>query len=66
MNRSIPMAVKTFEAPADRYKVGTVFMAWLSGHQDHFRMLTDRLGLFPDPELAAHRMRHLLAIGGVE
>lgn len=84
LNRSIPMAVKMFEAPADRYKVGTVFVAWLSGHQDHFRMvtgreglrslqhltdlfvLTDRLGLFPDPELAAHRMRLLLALGGVE
>jgi hypothetical protein len=78
------MAVKMFEAPADRYKIGTVFVAWLSGHQDHFRMvtgreglrslqhladlfvLTDRLGLFPDPELAAHRMRLLLAMGGVE
>jgi hypothetical protein len=84
MNRSIPMAVKMFESPADRYKVGCVFVAWLSGHQDHFRMvsgregmrslqhlsdlfvLTDELGLFPDPELAAHRMRLLLAIDGVQ
>jgi hypothetical protein len=84
MNRSIPMAVKMFEAPADRYKVGTVFVAWLSGHQNHFRMVsgregmrslrhlsdlfvrTDELGLFPDPDLAAHRMRLLLAAGGVE
>jgi hypothetical protein len=84
MNRSIPMAVKMFEAPADRYKVGTVFVAWLSGHQNHFRMvtgregmrslqhlsdlfvLTDELGLFPDPELAAHRMHTLLAAGGIE
>jgi hypothetical protein len=83
MNRSIPMAVKMFEAPADRYKVGTVFVAWLSGHQDHFRMvsgregmrslrhlcdlfvLTDQLGLFPDPELAAHRMRLLLERDGL-
>jgi hypothetical protein len=80
MNRSIPMATKMFEAPADRYKVGTVFVAWLSGHQDHFRMvsgregmrslrhlvdlfvLTDELGLFPDPALAAHRMGLLLSI----
>lgn len=84
MNRSIPMATKMFEPPADRYKIGTVFVAWLSGHQDHFRMvsgregmrslqhladlfrLTDELGLFPDPELAAHRMRLLLAAGGLE
>jgi hypothetical protein len=84
MNRSIPMAVKMFEPPADRYKVGCVFVAWLSGHQDHFRMvsgreglrslrhlselfvLTDSLGLFPDSELAAHRMRLLLARDGIE
>lgn len=83
MNSSTPMAVKMFEAPADRYKVDCVFVAWLSGHQDHFRMVTgregmrslqhlsdlfvlvDELGLFPDPELAAHRMRSLLAAGGV-
>ena len=84
MNRSIPLAVKMFESPADRYKVGTVFIAWLSGHQDHFRMvsgregmrslqhltdlfmLADELGLFPDPELARHRMRLLLAAGGIQ
>ena len=83
MNASVPLAVKMFEAPADRYKTGTVFIAWLSGHQDHFRMvsgregmrslrhltdlfvLADDLGLFPDPPLAAHRMRLLLAAGGV-
>jgi hypothetical protein len=83
MNRSIPMAVKMFEAPADRYKVGCVFVAWLAGHQDHFRMvsgreglrslrhlselfvLTDQLGLFPDPDLAGHRMRLLLARDGI-
>lgn len=45
MNRSIPMAVKMFEPPADRYKVGTVFVAWLSGHQDHFRLVTGREGM---------------------
>ncbi|GGM53232.1 hypothetical protein GCM10011608_42630 [Micromonospora sonchi] len=84
MNSSIPLAVKMFEAPADRYKVGTVFIAWLSGHQNHFRMVTgregfrslqhltdlfvlaDEIGLFPDPALAAHRMRLLLAASGVE
>ena len=84
MNRSIPLAIKMFEAPADRYKVGCVFIAWLSGHQNHFRMisgregtrslqhlsdlfvLTDQLGMFPDPDLAAHRMRLLLAMDGIE
>ena len=82
MNRSTPMAVQMLEAPAVRYK-GTVFVAWLSGHQDHFRtrsgrerlrslqpladlfVLTDALDLFPDPGLGAHRMRLLLAAGGV-
>lgn len=84
MNRSIPLATKMFEPPADRYKVGTVFIAWLSGHQNHFRMVTgregmrslqhltdlfvlaDELGLFPDPGLAAHRMRLLLASHAIE
>ncbi|MGC5054422.1 DUF993 family protein [Micromonospora sp. DT48] len=84
MNSSIPLAVKMFEPPADRYKIGTVFIAWLSGHQDHFRMVTgregfrslqhltdlfvlaDEIGLFPDPALAAHRMRLLLAASGIE
>jgi hypothetical protein len=28
-------------------------------------MLADRAGLLPDPELAATRMRHLLAVAGV-
>ena len=84
MNASIPLATKMFEAPADRYKVGVVFVAWLSGHQDHFRMvtgreglrslqhltdlfvLTDSLGLFPDPDLAASRMRAFLAANGID
>lgn len=84
MDSTIPFAVKMFEPPAASYKVGVVFIAWLSGHQNHFRMVTgregtrslqhladlfvlgDSLGLYPDPELAAHRMRILLAAGGVE
>ncbi|WP_216639983.1 DUF993 family protein [Arthrobacter sp. QXT-31] len=84
MNSTIPFAVKMFEPPADRYKTGTVFIAWLSGHQNHFRQVTgregcrslqhltdlfvgaDQLGLFPDPDLAAHRMRLLLATAGIE
>lgn len=84
MDSTIPFAVKMFEPPAASYKVGVVFIAWLSGHQDHFRMVTgregmrslqhltdlfvlgDELGLYPDAELAAHRMRTLLAMGGIE
>lgn len=84
MDSTIPFAVKMFEAPAARYKTGTVFMAWLSGFQNHYRQVTgregqrsvqhltdlfigaDELGLLPDPELAAHRMRLLLASAGIE
>ncbi|WP_198412161.1 DUF993 family protein [Mycetocola zhujimingii] len=84
LDSTIPLAVKMFEKPAASYKVGVVFIAWLSGHQDHYRMVTgregmrslqhltdlfvgtDALGLFPDPELSAHRMRNFLAVNGVE
>ena len=84
MNMSIPLAVKMFEAPADRYKVGVVFLAWLSGFQSHYRMVTGRegmrsllhlsdlfrltndLGMFPDPELARHRMQSYLSTNGVD
>jgi Protein of unknown function (DUF993) len=78
-----PLARHMFGAPTQYYKTGTVFLAWLAGHQGHFRMvgglesarsiphlvtlfmLADRAGLLPDPELAATRMRHLLAVAGV-
>jgi len=84
MDSTIPLAVKLFEAPAARYKTGTVFMAWLSGFQDHYRQVTgreglrsvqhltglfvgaDKLGLLPDPELAARRMQLVLASAGIE
>lgn len=84
MNSTIPLAVKMFEKPASYYKVGVVFIAWLSGHQDSFRMVSgregfrslqhltdlfthaDSLGLFPDADLAAHRMRAFLATHGIE
>lgn len=84
MDSTIPFAVKMFEPPAARYKTGTVFIAWLSDFQSHYRQVTgregqrsvqhltdlfigaDRLGLLPNPDLAAHRMRLLLAAAGVE
>lgn len=34
-----------FEKPAASYKVGVVFLAWLSGHQNHYRMVTGREGM---------------------
>lgn len=35
----VPLARKIFEAPTADYKVGVVLMAWLNGHQSHFRMI---------------------------
>lgn len=40
-----PLARLLFEPPAHLYKVGTVFLAWLTGHQDHPRMVTGREGM---------------------
>jgi Protein of unknown function (DUF993) len=36
---TVPLARKIFEAPTYHYKVGVTFVAYLNGHQDHFRML---------------------------
>jgi hypothetical protein len=72
-----------FESPTRFYKTGIVFLAYLNGHQTHFRMvgglesarsvvhlselfvLADRARLLSDPELAAERMRLILAVSGV-
>lgn len=36
---TIPLSRHIFEAPTYLYKTGIVFLAWLNGHQDDFRML---------------------------
>ena len=36
---TVPLARRMFAAPTGRYKVGVVFLAYLNGHQSHFRML---------------------------
>lgn len=36
---TIPLSRKVFAAPTQFYKSGIVFLAYLNGHQDHFRML---------------------------
>jgi hypothetical protein len=72
-----------FKAPTRFYKTGVVFLAYLNGHQPHFRMvgghesarsvlhlaelfrLADRARVLRDPELAAERMRRVLAVAGV-
>jgi hypothetical protein len=81
---TVELSRHVFSAPTFYYKTGVVFMAYLCGHQDHFRMvnglesarsilhlsrqllLADRAGLFPDPDLAAHRMRLVLELSGVD
>ncbi|MQA84481.1 MAG: DUF993 family protein [Streptosporangiales bacterium] len=80
---TVPLARHMFGTPTYYYKTGITFLAWLAGHQTHFRMvgglesgrstlhlvelfeLADRAGLLVDPELAASRMRHYLALAGV-
>ncbi|MEU5287509.1 dihydrodipicolinate synthase family protein [Streptomyces sp. NPDC020755] len=82
LDPTLELSRHLFRPPTRFYKTGVVFLAWLSGHQDHFTMvgglqsarslphlakayeLADGLGLFPDPELAEHRMRSLLAVHG--
>ena len=36
---TVPLARKLFEPPTYDYKTGIVYLAWLNGHQEHFRML---------------------------
>ncbi|HVR77294.1 MAG TPA: dihydrodipicolinate synthase family protein [Acidimicrobiia bacterium] len=80
---TLPLARLLFSPPTHQYKTGVVFLAYICGFQDHFRMLAgaesgrsiphlsrllvlaDRAGLIGDPDLAAHRMRLILQLGGV-
>ncbi|HSI80741.1 MAG TPA: dihydrodipicolinate synthase family protein [Solirubrobacterales bacterium] len=80
---TLPFSRHVFAAPTRHYKTGLVFLAYLNGHQSHFRMvgglegarsirhlaelirLADAAGLLRDPELAAARARHALALAGV-
>lgn len=36
---TVPLSRHVFRSPTAYYKVGVVFMAYLNGHQDHFRMV---------------------------
>ena len=81
---TVPLSRHIFAAPTPYYKTGVVFLAYLNGHQQHFRMvgglesgrsvlhlaelfvLADQAGLLRDPELASARMRHVLALAGVQ
>ena len=36
---TVPLSRHIFKTPTRFYKTGVVFLAWLNGHQDHFRMV---------------------------
>jgi hypothetical protein len=36
---TVPLSRHVFKAPTQYYKTGVVFLAYLNGHQDHFRMV---------------------------
>jgi len=83
MEPTVALSRHIFQKPTYAYKTGIVFMAYLNGHQPHFRMiggaegsrsivhlaelfvLADRAGLLADPELAAERMKPVLALAGI-
>jgi hypothetical protein len=39
---TVPLSRHIFAAPTYHYKTGIVFLAYLNGHQDHFRMVAGR------------------------
>jgi hypothetical protein len=39
LDPTVPLARHLFGAPTQYYKTGIVFLAWLSGHQQHFTMV---------------------------
>ncbi|MFB9544411.1 DUF993 family protein, partial [Micromonospora sagamiensis] len=39
MAPTVPLARHLFTAPTWHYKTGIVFLAWLTGHQEHFTMV---------------------------
>ncbi|MPZ53545.1 MAG: DUF993 family protein [Acidimicrobiia bacterium] len=39
LDPTLPLARHVFSEPTFNYKTGVVFMAYLNGHQDHFRMV---------------------------
>jgi hypothetical protein len=81
---TVPLSRHIFQPPTYFYKTGVVFLAYLNGHQRHFRMvggqesarsvlhlarlfiLADQAGVLCDPERAVARMRHVLALAGIE
>ncbi|ENH97862.1 hypothetical protein J416_03341 [Gracilibacillus halophilus YIM-C55.5] len=44
LEKTVPLSRHIFQQPTFSYKTGVVFMAYLNGHQDHFRMLGGKEG----------------------
>ncbi|MFC4025611.1 dihydrodipicolinate synthase family protein [Oceanobacillus longus] len=83
LEKTVPLSRHIFQKPTYAYKTGVVFLAYLNGHQSHFRMIggaegqrsiihlseifvmADEAGLLKDPEMAAERLKIILAQAGV-
>ena len=52
LDPTVPLARHVFAAPTSAYKTGVVFLAWLNGHQDHFRMVAHAEAQRSVPHLA--------------
>lgn len=44
LEKTVPLSRHIFQAPTYAYKTGVVFMAYLNGHQPHFRMIAGAEG----------------------
>ena len=60
---TVPLARKLFEPPTFNYKTGIAYLAWLNGHQEHFRMLGGMESARSDAHLA--EVRELAERAGV-
>jgi hypothetical protein len=52
MDPTVPLARHLFGTPTQFYKTGIVFLAWLSGHQEHFTMVGGLQSARSAPHLA--------------
>jgi hypothetical protein len=77
---TLPLSRLIFASPTSMYKTGIVWLAYLEGRQQHFRMVggiesgrsighlldlfreANAIGLFPEPDLTADRLRRYLAV----
>ena len=44
LEKTVPLSRHIFQSPTFSYKTGVVFMAYLNGHQEHFRMIGGKEG----------------------